>query len=845
MSCTAGRKQLLCQQEPGNRDLTGIDCVWVNPDDHRDIAIFFVVEPGDLDRPVDTTAEEFTATITGVEDSSDIPVTAHDWLVRPDASGQPRLTLQLTAKVEGNFQTYRLMLTDTPLDAGASRLDPFCNEIDFSFKQPCPSPFDCRQLSDCPNETLTDYPVDYLARDFESFRSALIAYAEARYPQWDAKVPADFGGMMSELFAALGDEFSYIQDRFQREGYLSTLTQSRSFDALARLVDYARDPGQAASGLVVLSTDGAALLNVPAGARVWADQEDRPPVPFEIGVTMPQIVAGEPSWPVHPDWNDIPAYLPDPETPCLPIGAREMILANDGLLRTPFPAEVIVSDIEKYWSGRQLLIETRPTEPDAPVQRLLVTLDRSAMGFSDPLTGDGALVRIHWRKEDALPFELDLSSTFVSANLVPVRAGLSVTEVFAAGDPGEQALADLPRTIERAGPVIGGARPAIHRFTLTATVENGLGWQTLIDDAGAVSYAPDAIVTRLDPDAGLAAAGDWRVSADPLEGGPQDEVLAIEAGRFDTIFSTERDGMPFRHKDYVDSAGWTLRFGTGTFGRAPVVGDVYRVTYRTGPGASGNVPADTIRRLKAPANVPPPLHSLPVEIDSVRNPFALTDGRDPEPLDRARRVAPAAYKALTFRAVRDEDYREQVERLKWVEQARAVTRWTGSWATTFVTADPEDAYEIDEIHWEEMDARLSAVRQVGREVIPRQPVYQPLDIRIAICIEPGSAFGHVAAGVIEALAPRDPGFFSDRNFSFGDALRRAALEAAVAAVPGVRAVLEIKIRERGRTGYKPFIESELEIATDHILRVKNDPLRPGQGSIRVYHETIPKPEEAA
>ena len=30
--------------------------IWVNPDDHRDIVLFFVVEPDDLDRPVDTTS---------------------------------------------------------------------------------------------------------------------------------------------------------------------------------------------------------------------------------------------------------------------------------------------------------------------------------------------------------------------------------------------------------------------------------------------------------------------------------------------------------------------------------------------------------------------------------------------------------------------------------------------------------------------------------------------------------------------------------------------------------------------------------------------------------------------
>lgn len=87
--------------------------------------------------------------------------------------------------------------------------------------------------------------------------------------------------MVSELFAALGDEFAYVQDRFQREGHLATLTQRRSFTQLARLVDYRLDPGETAGGHVALRLyEGETrpiglapnLVLAPSGARVWADQ---------------------------------------------------------------------------------------------------------------------------------------------------------------------------------------------------------------------------------------------------------------------------------------------------------------------------------------------------------------------------------------------------------------------------------------------------------------------------------------------------------------------------------------------------------------------------------------------
>src|SRR5690606_20764643 len=70
------------------------------------------------------------------------------------------------------------------------------------------------------------------------------------------------------------------------------------------------------------------------------------------------------------------------------------------------------------------------------------------------------------------------------------------------------------------------------------------------------------------------------------------------------------------------------------------------------------------------------------------NPLPVTGGRDPEDMELARRIMPEAFRVLTFRAVLDEDFEEIAERLAWVQQAGAVSRWTGRWLTTFVTPAP-------------------------------------------------------------------------------------------------------------------------------------------------------------
>jgi len=86
---------------------------------------------------------------------------------------------------------------------------------------------------------------------------------------------------------------------------------------------------------------------------------------------------------------------------------------------------------------------------------------------------------------------------------------------------------------------------------------------------------------------------------------------------------------------------------------------------------------------------------------------------------------------------------------------------------------------------------------------------------------------------VRALTRGPDAFFHPDNFTFGTPLRRAALEAAVQVVAGVRAVESISIRVRGLIDWQPLSELVFEVADDQILRLQNDPLFPGRGTLRV------------
>jgi predicted phage baseplate assembly protein len=341
------------------------------------------------------------------------------------------------------------------------------------------------------------------------------------------------------------------------------------------------------------------------------------------------------------------------------------------------------------------------------------------------------------------------------------------------------------------------------------------------------------------PPASFAAGELWSFNREILRTDELDRTFTVEPGTWREVISFDRLGVRIAHADYAGNTGATVRFGDGTFGRRPVDDTVFRITYRTGPGRRANVPADTIVHLSPPEGAPEGATAPPLAgITAVRNPLPVTGGRDPEDMELARRIMPEAFRALTYRAVLDEDFEEIAERLAWVQQAGAVSRWTGSWLTTFVTPDPLGSFTLSEERRAELEGLMDCVRQAGREVHVLDPVFVDLDLDIALCIEPGAYFGQVQERVVRALTgPARFGaplpFFHPDNFSFGDLLFRAELEAAIHAVPGVLAVEEIKLRRRGQTNYEPFTATRIEVGSDRILRLRNDPRRPDQGSLRV------------
>lgn len=148
----------------------------------------------------------------------------------------------LAVKVDqaGDFSTYTLSLVKNSQypDEPPGGFDPILSSVDFSFKVNCPNDFDCQPVHACPPPNVTPPEINYLAKDYASFRQLMLDRMALLAPDWKERNSADLGIVLVELLAYTADYLSYQQDAIATEAYLGTARKRVSVRRHARLVDY-------------------------------------------------------------------------------------------------------------------------------------------------------------------------------------------------------------------------------------------------------------------------------------------------------------------------------------------------------------------------------------------------------------------------------------------------------------------------------------------------------------------------------------------------------------------------------------------------------------------------------
>jgi hypothetical protein len=143
----------------------------------------------------------------------------------------------------GDRSTYTLLLKPDP---HVLRLDSQLAEVDFTFNSIDSidqHKIDCNIAQVCQPELPPMPEIDYLAKDFASFRQLMLDRLTLLMPRWNERSAADLGVMLVEILAYVGDHLSYQQDVIATESYLSTARRRISVRRHARLLDYFMSEG--------------------------------------------------------------------------------------------------------------------------------------------------------------------------------------------------------------------------------------------------------------------------------------------------------------------------------------------------------------------------------------------------------------------------------------------------------------------------------------------------------------------------------------------------------------------------------------------------------------------------
>jgi hypothetical protein len=779
--------------------------------------------------------------------------------VDPQVDPDPERDDYLAVRIDraGDFSAYVLSLV------GVEGIDPRYQTTSFSFKLCCPSELDCQPACGCEPPALDEPRINYLAKDYSSFRQLIFDRLALLVPDWTERHVPDLGVTLVELLAYVGDYLSYHQDAVATEAYLGTARQRISVRRHARLVDYRLHEGCNARAWVCLETtqdlqlpfaDVAFITGLNDALSLQqsvldADQlQSLPHAAYEY--FEPLVVGNAQALQLRQAHNEIQFHTWGGRECCLMQGATLATLLDHWATETapPAPADaaakLAAGTVKKparalnIQIGDVLVFEevlgarTGAAADANPKRRWAVRVTR-AEATEDSLyairVGEGEatqklstpIVEIEWATEDALPFSLCLSTigaapdcacipnvSVVRGNVVLVDHGRKLDPEPLGPVPGATGTACCECEGHPSDVVAqsGRYRPMLQQTPLTfrqPLPDPPLpASQCLIQDVRAATAA-----LGLSDDSGAR----WTIQPDLLGSMPDDRVFVAEL---------DNDGMAH------------LRFGNGELGRRPTVGSQFDARYRIGNGSKGNVGADAISRLILKHTQ---LDGVSI---SVRNPLPAQGGIDAEPIAEAKLFAPTAFRKQIERAIIADDYAEIAGRNRALQRAVAQLAWTGSWYEADVAVDPWNLESADRALLDSIAGDLYRYRRMGHDLHMQPAVYVPLRLALEVCALPGYDRGHVLAALLERFGNRRAadgslGFFHPDALSFGDGVYLSRIVAAAQAVSGVECVTVVEFHRCFQSPNRELQNGVLPLAAHEIAQLDNDPNFPERGQLQI------------
>jgi hypothetical protein len=751
--------------------------------------------------------------ITGVERLISTNIQVVEIALDQD-SALATITIDYGRQVVRDVPLYRLTLIDVP------NLDPFFDQVVFSLSRESLGEFGPQPTSASVPAPVPAPQIDYLSKDYASFRQLMLNRLALLIPQWTETNPADIGVTLVEAMAYVADQLSYYQDAVATEAYLGTARQRISIRRHARLLDYMLQEGCNARVWIyfnvaeAVTLEAGTVLLTDAGLATatpvrLAGREGPSPLLDQAGFARAVAQGAKVFQTMYtvdlaPQCNELQFYTWGARDFYLPKGTTRATLIYD----PASPPRLGRGDILIFEEVRGL----PPNKAPDPTHRHVVRLTDIEPG-TDPLGGQFAggdpsegipILTIRWAAEDALPFPLSIAARVGDVNItrISVARGNIVLADHGYEIRGES-LPPVPNT--------GRYEPALEQKDLT--------FRAPYDHAAMLGRAA-ALATAQDPRAALPALALW---ANGQEWTARHDLLSSTWSSRDFVAEMQNDRVAY------------VRFGDGVLGHRPTPGMQFIATYRSGNGVAGNVGSETLTRLYLPTPADT-AGVIPLDkIYSLYNPLPAQGGTEPETIEHARLSAPQAFHSQE-RCVTEGDYAAIAERHPEVNQARATRRWTGSWYTTFLAVDRANNKPVDSAFQAALAAFMQPYLLTSTELAIMPPDFVPLDIALIVYIAAGHFPNTIRQMLLEVFSDADlqngqRGFFHPDNFTFGQPVYLSQIVARAKQVPGVVWLEVERFRRWSEVSRGEAEHGYISIGPAEIARVDNNPDAPEYGRI--------------
>lgn len=266
--------------------------------------------------------------------------------------------------------------------------------------------------------------IDYMARDYDSLLKSMRDQIPTKLPEWtDYTSEADFGNVLLQLFAHMGDILSYYQDRVANESFLGTAQTRRSIIHHLRLIGYRLSTASPSAAKLVLTVPSATtdVLTISKGdAFATKSQKDKKSVRFEYTSETPlQIncatLPSDPSDPTKKIYADgIPVEegrLVKDEILGISDGTpnQRFMLSHAGIIlrslntTEPINPDILLlteqGEVIQTWTLRESLAFSREQQRDFVLE--IDDQDRATVIFGDGAFGfipsSGSLIKVTYR----------------------------------------------------------------------------------------------------------------------------------------------------------------------------------------------------------------------------------------------------------------------------------------------------------------------------------------------------------------------------------------------------------------------------------------------------------------